>query len=74
MVTKTWIAFFSQTGGEIADIAESLNRWPDRIITNERPENLRNIDPRIVKKGYFTLSNKPTLEEYEDTLVYFQKH
>jgi len=71
MVTKTWIAFFSQTGGEIADIAESLNRWPDRIITNERPENLRNIDPRIVKKGYFTLSNKPTLEEYEDTLVYF---
>ena len=71
MATKTWIAFFSQTGGEIADIAESLNRWPDRIITNERPENLRNIDPRIVKKGYFTLSNKPTLEEYEDTLVYF---
>ena len=30
-----WIAFFSQTGAEIADIAESIGRWPDRIITNE---------------------------------------
>ena len=41
MVTKTWIAFFSQTGGEIADIAESLQRWPDVIITNHRPEHLK---------------------------------
>ena len=73
METKPWIAFFSQTGAEIADIAESLNRWPDRIITNERPENLRTIDSRIEEKGYFTLSNKPDLEEYEDLLVYFPK-
>ena len=71
MATKTWIAFFSQTGAEIADIAESLGRWPDRIITNDRPEDLRTIDPRIKEKGYFTLNNKPTLEEYEDLLVYF---
>ena len=71
METKIWIAFFSQTGAEIADIAESLGRWPDRIITNERPEHLRTIDPRIEKKGYFTMNNKPSLEEYEDALVYF---
>jgi len=71
METKIWIAFFSQTGAEIADIAESLGRWPDRIITNDRPEDLRTIDPRIEEKGYFTLNNKPTLEEYEDLLVYF---
>ncbi len=66
-----WIAFFSQTGSEIANLAESLGRWPDRIITNDRPDHLRSIDPRIEKKGYFTMSNKPTLEEYEDLLVYF---
>ena len=30
-----WVVFFSQTGSEIADIAESIGRWPDRIITNE---------------------------------------
>ena len=71
MATKTWIAFFSQTGAEIADIAESLGRWPDRIITNDRPEDLRTVDPRIVEKGYFTFSNKPDEEEYEDLLVYF---
>jgi folate-dependent phosphoribosylglycinamide formyltransferase PurN len=71
MGTKVWIAFFSQTGAEIADIAESLGRWPDRIITNDRPEHLRTIDERIEKKGYFTMSNKPSLDEYEDTLVYF---
>ena len=70
-MNKTWIAFFSQTGSEIADLSEALGRWPDRIITNDRPDHLRTIDPRIEKQGYFTLSNKPDLEEYEDTLVYF---
>ena len=68
---RVWIAFFSQTGAEIADIAESLGRWPDRIITNDRPDHLRTIDSRIEKKGYFTFSNKPTLEEYEEALFYF---
>ena len=68
---KVWIAFFSQTGAEIADIAESLGRWPDRIITNERPDHLRTIDSRIEEKGYFTFSNKPTLDEYEELLFYF---
>ena len=71
MGSKTWIAFFSQTGAEIADISEAIGRWPDRIITNDRPEHLRTIDSRIEKQGYFTFSNKPDLEEYEDLLVYF---
>jgi len=52
MGTKVWIAFFSQTGGEIADLAKSLGKWPDRIYTNERPESLREIDPRIVEKVF----------------------
>ena len=63
-----WIAFFSQTGAEIADIAEKIGRWPDRIITNERPEHLRTIDPRIEKQGYFTWANKPTEEDYIELL------
>lgn len=71
MKKKQWITFFSQTGSEIADLAETLGRWPDRIITNERPDHLRTIDPRIEKQGYFTLPNRPTLEDYEDFLVYF---
>jgi methionyl-tRNA formyltransferase len=71
MDSKMWITFFSQTGKEIADIAESIGRWPDRIYTNDRPEDLRTVDPRIVEKGFYTLPNKPTLEDYEEFLVYF---
>ena len=71
MDKRPWVTFFSQTGSEIANIAESLGRWPDRIITNERPEHLRTIDPRIEKQGYFTFSNKPDVEEYADLLTYF---
>ena len=66
-----WIAFFSQTGAEIADIAESIGRWPDRIITNERPEHLRTIDPRIEKVKYWTFKNYPDEENYMDVLQYF---
>jgi folate-dependent phosphoribosylglycinamide formyltransferase PurN len=66
-----WIAFFSQTGAEIADIAESLGRWPDRIITNDRPEHLRTIDSRIQKQGYFTFNNKPEIEEYMELFERF---
>ena len=71
MDKRPWITFFSQTGAEIADIAESLGRWPDRIITNDRPEHLRTIDPRIQKQGYFTFSNKPSEEEYIELLEQF---
>lgn len=66
-----WIAFFSQTGSEIADIAEKLGRWPDRIITNERPEHLRTIDPRIEKRNYWTFPNKPDEENYMEVLEFF---
>ena len=68
MVDTKWIAFFSQTGSEIADISEALGQAPDVIITNDRPEHLRTIDERIEKQGYFTWANKPTEEDYIDTL------
>ena len=62
-MNKPWIAFFSQTGSEIANIAESIGRWPDIIITNDRPAHLRTIDERVVEKGFVTVPNKPTVEE-----------
>lgn len=71
MDNRPWITFFSQTGAEIADISEAIGRWPDRIITNDRPEHLRTIDPRIQKQGYFTFNNKPSEEEYMDLLEQF---
>lgn len=68
MGRQKWVVFFSQTGAEIADISETIGRWPDVIITNERPAHLRTIDPRIEKQGYFTWANKPTEEDYIELL------
>ena len=63
-----WIAFFSQTGSEIVDISRSLGRWPDKIITNKRPEHLRKINEELLNKDIIYLSNKPTIEEYKNVL------
>ena len=67
------IAFFSQTGGEIVDIAKVLGEWPDIIVTNQRPESLRKIHEDIKEsEKLVTVSNKPTLEELEDILGYYK--
>ena len=71
MDNKLWIAFFSQTGSEIADLSESIGRWPSRIITNKRPGEIRTIDPRIIEKGYLEISNKPSERELEEILQYY---
>ena len=66
-----WIAFFSQTGSEIADLSEALGRWPDVVVTNTRPENLRTIDSRIteiVGDDLIFLPNKPTVKSYKAIL------
>ena len=63
MVNK-WIAFFSQTGAEICDIAESLDRWPDVIVTNARPAALRTIDERRKDKKVTILPYKPDAMHY----------
>ena len=70
-MANKWIAFFSQTGAEIADISKSLQRWPDLIVTNKRPEHLRTIDPRIldnVEDRLIVLDNKPTINDYDTVL------
>ena len=62
---KTWVAFFSQTGTEIVEIAESLGKWPDLIVTNKRPDHLRTINPELLEQDHLlvTTSNKPTEDE-----------
>ena len=43
-------AFFSQTGSEIAAIAKQTGEWPDKIITNKRPNKKRSISPLLARK------------------------
>ena len=69
---KNWIAFFSQTGSEIVDIAKSLDKWPDIIITNKRPKNLREINPEFEGKVVF-VENKPTEKELRLLLSQFSE-
>ncbi len=67
-MANKWITFFSQTGAEIADLSENIGRWPDLIITNQRPDHLRTIDPRIVEYGYTEVPNKPTADDLDAVL------
>ena len=45
----SWTAFFSQTGSEIVNICESLNVWPDLIVTN-REDGYEKISPKLQKR------------------------
>ena len=67
-MANKWITFFSQTGAEIADLSESIGRWPDLIITNKRPDQLRTIDPRIIEYGYTEVPNKPSVSDLDAVL------
>jgi folate-dependent phosphoribosylglycinamide formyltransferase PurN len=64
-----WIAFFSQTGNEIAEVSNHLGRWPDVIITNERPARVRKINQEVLSKNIITLPNQPTVEDYRSVLA-----
>jgi len=59
---QPWIALFSQTGSEIANIADRLGYWPDIIIVNERRVE-RIIDSRLQGKKVVFVSNKPSAME-----------
>ena len=62
-MSRPWVAFFSQTGSEIVEVSKLLGRWPDCIVTNERPEHLRKIHPALENKHLVFVENKPTEEE-----------
>ena len=61
-------AFYSQTGSEIAAIAEQTGQWPDKIVTNTRPSEKRTISSLLNGREIIYLSNKPTVEEYLEVL------
>ena len=69
-MSRPWIVFFSQTGSEIANISEKLDREPDLIITNKDPYKCEDVDERIDR--LYHLSPKPSVEEYENVLDAFE--
>ena len=67
-MANKWITFFSQTGTEIVDLSNKLGRWPDKIITNQRPERFRKINDELLKRNIIYLPNKPTVDDYNVVL------
>jgi len=74
-----WITFFSQTGSEIVEISKILNRVPDVIVTNTRPESLRKINPKVQELAQqgatlCQVPNKPFLSDYLEILQTHIQH
>ena len=59
-----WVALFSHTGNEIANISNRLTHWPDKIVTNNCPGLYSNR----IKQEVTHTSNKPSIDSYRDIL------
>jgi len=69
-----WVALFSQTGSEIYQISDQLDRYPDLIICNKQSD-MDSINPNLIGKSPMIFTDKkPSAAEYlqyilEDDLV-----
>mgnify|MGYP003674791925 CR=1 FL=1 len=67
-----WIALFSQTGSEIADLSSALNRTPDFVITNanfDQVDSRVNVDFRVNKEEAKTLDILENLDFNNDNTL-----
>jgi len=71
-----WVALFSQTGQEIIDITNQIDRVPDLIISNNHPSNVENIVKGVEYRWLISSEEYKTLdildevvEDPENTLI-----
>ena len=76
MKFKNWIALFSQTGQEIIDISNQVDKVPDLIISNNHPSNVINILKGVEYRWLISSKESKTLnildevvEDPENTLI-----
>lgn len=66
---KKWIAMFSQSGNELTQLSELLNRWPDCIVTNR--QDLVGVNEKLQRKifrGEIKIVFLPRWPDYTDYL------
>jgi folate-dependent phosphoribosylglycinamide formyltransferase PurN len=63
---KKWIAFFSKSGSEIAEVSNRLGRWPDLIITNRKSST--GCNPAILERKVVFIKNDPTEIDYTNAI------
>ena len=64
-----WIALFSQTGQEIIDISEQIQRKPDLIISNNHPSKIQNILKGVEYKWLTTFGKDSKTLDILDEVV-----
>ena len=77
MMFKNWIALFSQTGQEIIDISNQIDRKPDLVISNNHPSKIYNILKGVEYKWLTTFGKEAktldilddVVKDPEDTLI-----
>jgi len=69
MKFKNWIALFSQTGQEIIDISNQIDRIPDLIISNNHPSNVHNILKGVEYKWLTTFGKESKTLDILDEVV-----
>lgn len=76
MKNKKWVAFFSQTGSEIAEIIKLTGRAPDVIITNRPIKSIEQLHANLLHQ-YFDriifIPPKPVPIEYETAIGEYSK-
>ena len=58
-----WVAFYSHTGNEIAQLSLRLGRWPELVVTNQEKQTTAS---KIIKENtlLYNTNKSPTVEEY----------
>lgn len=69
-----WIAFFSQTGSEIVELAREIGRKPDAILTNNLDESkyhpgLKELGCKIVAKKHDILMDQLRFNQIDKPLI-----
>jgi folate-dependent phosphoribosylglycinamide formyltransferase PurN len=68
MKFKNWIALFSQTGQEIIDISNQIDRVPDLIISNNHPSKVLNILKGVEYKWLISTEEVKTLDILDEVV------
>ena len=68
MKFKNWIALFSQTGQEIIDISNQVDRVPDLIISNNHPSNVINILKGVEYRWLISSKESKTLDILDEVV------
>lgn len=76
MKNKKWVAFFSQTGSEIAEIIKHTGRMPDVIVTNKSIKSIEQLHTDLLHRCFdriMFVPAKPTPAEYRTAIGEYDK-